>query len=53
MSMVRMCVMPGLEKSTPHVTSGSLNSLKNQQGWGWAVQKPTFSPKSCQGKAMD
>lgn len=41
MSMVRMCVMPGLEKSTPRVTSGSVNSfknqLKNQQGWGWAL----------------
>lgn len=41
MSMVRMCVMPGLEKSTPRLTVGARTlskiSSKISSGWGWAV----------------
>lgn len=43
MSMVLMCMMPGLEKSTYSFTSGSVNSLKQSPWDGFAVLKSAFN----------
>lgn len=43
MSMVLMCVMPGLEKSTHSFTSGSVKSLKQSSLDGLAFLNSAFN----------